>query len=238
MQLSTQLAPIMEMCAPTPAANAIESAAPLAEEAAEPLPVVDEEGQVYDEDDAMADMAGLAAAAQNPHTAHVEQPTKSIPLPADDVAPLLDTPTGECGLAPCGTGRSGGAGAPKLHGRGWPPLSRLHTRRLPCRAPAQPSSLRCSPIHWLPVLPPPHPPADDYDNWLTDADAAFMLVDPSFAYAYASRAASAESALSQAADAVAADVAVVRGKAAGPAAEAEGRLQHLLASLDMSLEGE
>lgn len=61
-----------------------------------------------------------------------------------------------------------------------------------------------------------------------------MLVDPSAAASYASR---AEAVLSTAADAVAADVAVVRGEAAGVANAAEGRLQHLLSSLDMSLEG-
>lgn len=61
-----------------------------------------------------------------------------------------------------------------------------------------------------------------------------MLVDPSAAASYASR---AEAVLSTSADAVAADVAVVRGEAAGVANAAEGRLQHLLSSLDMSLEG-
>jgi hypothetical protein len=173
VQLSVQLAPIMELCAPTPAANAIESAAVPAQEAEEALPLEAEEedeeaAQVYDEDDAMADMAGLAASAQDPRTprADQEQPS-SRTLPLEDVAPLMDTPT------------------------------------------------------------------DDYDNWLTDADAAFMLVDPAFASSYASR---AEEVLSKAGGAVADDVAVLRGEAAGVANAAEGRLQHLLASLDMSLE--
>ncbi|KAI7837060.1 hypothetical protein COHA_009136 [Chlorella ohadii] len=166
MQLSVQLAPIMEMCAPTPASTAIESATPLGEEAEEPLAV--EEPQPYDEDDAMADMAALAAAAQDPRTARAEEPSFKT-LPPEDVAPLMDTPT------------------------------------------------------------------DDYDNWLTDADTAFMLVDPTSASSYAARA-GAEAVLSQAGDAVAADVAVLRGEAVGVANAAEGRLQRLLSSLDMSLE--
>ena len=96
MQLSVALAPMMEMCAPTPAANAIESAAALDGEAVEPLPLEEQEAQpqAYDEDDAMADMAGLAAAAQDPRTPQAEQPSFRT-LPPEDVAPLMDTPTGE-----------------------------------------------------------------------------------------------------------------------------------------------
>lgn len=243
MQLSVQLAPIMEMCAPTPASTAIESATPLGEEAEEPLAV--EEPQPYDEDDAMADMAALAAAAQDPRTARAEEPSFKT-LPPEDVAPLMDTPTGESpvwcsrvgrawGPGQCVRARSVGQGQ-RITGRPSPVGSPL-----PAAAPAHPgpphlSSSPCLLTESCPSPPPP-PPADDYDNWLTDADTAFMLVDPASASSYAARA-GAEAVLSQAGDAVAADVAVLRGEAVGVANAAEGRLQRLLSSLDMSLEGE
>lgn len=75
------------------------------------------------------------------------------------------------------------------------------------------------------LCPPPFPAADDYDNLLSDADAAFMLVDPRVARSYATRA--ADVVRDVAAD-VAARLQAGRSAAADLEAELQGRLEALL----------
>lgn len=104
LQLSAELAPLMEVCAPTPAAEAIESAGPAAEAAQGAA----QEAAPSDEDDAMADRAGLAAAAQDPRH-RVQRPAAP--------QPLMGGPAGERLWEAVGGG--GGRGKPGLFGWVW-----------------------------------------------------------------------------------------------------------------------